>query len=80
MIRTQVYLTEEEKRGLETAARARGVSQSDLIRQAIDKLLASTGVFDKSAILEDIAGVWASRKDLPEIRDLRTGWRARPTR
>ena len=42
MVRTQIYLTEEEKKGLKSAALAQGVSQSDLIRQAIDDLLART--------------------------------------
>jgi len=47
MVRTQVYLTEEEKSSLESAAVSHGISQSDLIRQAIDELLAKTGQIDK---------------------------------
>lgn len=80
MVRTQVYLTEEEKNGLESVAMSQGVSQSELIRQAIDELLARTGDIDKAAILDEIAGVWSDRKDIPDIRDLRTGWRRRPVR
>jgi hypothetical protein len=80
MVRTQIYLTEEEKKGLESAALAQGVSQSELIRQAIDDLLARTGDIDKDRILDEIAGVWAGRKDIIDIRDLRAGWRRRPTR
>jgi hypothetical protein len=80
MVRTQVYLTEEEKSSLETAALSQGVSQSDLIRQAIDQLLAKTGRIDKSSILDEIAGIWSTRTDIPDIRDIRTGWRRRPVR
>lgn len=80
MIRTQVYLTEEEKKGLESIASSKGVSQSDLIRQAIDDLLARTGNINKSEILDEIAGIWANRKRVPNIRRLRTGWRRRPLR
>ncbi len=80
MVRTQIYLTEEEKNGLESVAMSQGVSQSELIRQAIDELLARTGDIDKAAILDEIAGVWSDRKDIPDIRDLRTGWRRRPVR
>ena len=80
MIRTQIYLTEEEKRGLESIAISQGVSQSNLIRQAIDELLARAGGINTSAILDEVAGIWSKRKDIPDIRDLRTGWRGRPSR
>lgn len=80
MVRTQVYLTEEEKRGLESAAVSQGISQSDLVRQAIDDLLAKIGEFDRGAILEDVSGIWAKRRDIPDIRSLRKGWRRRPSR
>jgi Arc/MetJ-type ribon-helix-helix transcriptional regulator len=56
------------------------VSQSDLIRQAIDELLAKTGPINKIPILDEIAGIWSTRTDIPDIRDLRTGWRRRPVR
>jgi hypothetical protein len=80
MVRTQVYLTDEEKSSLESVALSQGVSQSDLIRQAIDELLAKTVQINKASILEEIAGIWSDRKDVPDIRELRTNWRRRPTR
>lgn len=80
MVRTQIYLTDEEKRGLEAAAASRGVSQSDLIRQAIDDLLARVGATDRSDILDEIAGVWRGRTDTPDVRALRSGWRGRSAR
>ena len=80
MVRTQVYLTEEEKSNLESVALSQGVSQSDLIRQAVDELLAKTGQIDKVSILDEIAGIWSDRQDVPYIRELRTGWRRRPAR
>ncbi len=80
MVRTQIYLTEDEKNGLESVALAKGLSQSELIRHAIDDLLSKSGTPDKSAILDEIAGIWSNRKDLPDVRDLRAGWRRRPSR
>lgn len=80
MVRTQVYLTEEEKNGLESVALAQGISQSDLIRQAIDAWLAQTAGVDRSPLLDEIAGLWAGRNDLPDLRELRSGWRRRPAR
>lgn len=80
MVRTQVYLTEEEKSSIESAALSQGVSQSDLIRRAIDELMARTIVVDKVSILDEIAGIWSERNDIPDLRDLRAGWRRRPVR
>jgi hypothetical protein len=77
VIRTQIYLTDEEKKGLQSAARRRGISQSDLIRQAIDSLLAQSCATDKAVALDEIAGLWSDRDDAPDIRELRNGWHRR---
>jgi hypothetical protein len=77
MVRTQIYLTEEEKAGLEKAAHFQGRKQSEIIRTAIDDLLARQANVNKTEILEGVAGIWSTRKDLPDIRRMRTGWRRR---
>jgi Arc/MetJ-type ribon-helix-helix transcriptional regulator len=40
MVRTQITLTEEQHRRLARVARARGVSMSELVRQAVDATVA----------------------------------------
>ena len=80
MIRIQIYITEEEKKGIESVTMSRGINQSEFIRQAIDELLTKTIDIDKSEILDEIAGIWSDRKEIPDIRDLRTGWRNRTMR
>ena len=80
MIRTQIYITEEEKNGIESVAISQGISQSKFIRLAIDDLLIKSITIDKSAILDEIAGIWSNKKEIPNIRDLRTGWRNRTER
>jgi len=80
MIRTQIYLTEEEKAGLESIALALGKNKSDLIRRAVDDLLARQGAVNKTKILDEIAGAWSARNDIPEVRALRAGWKQRPIR
>ena len=77
MIRTQIYLTVSEKRQLEKAAHSRGVTQSDLIRQAVDALLADTEEADRANALEAAAGIWGTRNDIPDSRSLREGWKVR---
>jgi len=79
MVRTQIYLTEEEKNGIESAIVAKGISQSEFIREAIDKYLLEAVTIDKSTILDEIAGIWSKRDDIPEFRELRTAWRKRTT-
>jgi len=73
VIRTQIYLTDDEKRQLESVSAIKGISQSDLIRQAIDDLLSRTANADKSDILDSIAGIWKDNDNLPDIRSMRSG-------
>ena len=53
MIRTQVFLTQDEVRLLSAAAHERGTSKSELIRQAVDKELNIKN--DKSRLLRALA-------------------------
>lgn len=43
MIKTTVYLPEETKRRLHTAARLEGISEADLIREAVESRVAKIG-------------------------------------
>jgi Arc/MetJ-type ribon-helix-helix transcriptional regulator len=72
MVRTQVYLTEEQDRGLKGLAESSGRKQSELIREAVDHLLAEHRPKDWRAALEAVRGMWADRDDLDELHaDLR---------
>ncbi len=77
MIRTQIYLTESEKEQLETIALTRGVKQSELIREAVDELIAKYTPSQRLACIKQARGLWKDRRDLPALRDLRQGWRRR---
>jgi Arc/MetJ-type ribon-helix-helix transcriptional regulator len=67
MVRTQVYLTEEQDRGLKSLAESSGRKQSELIREAIDRLLAENRPKDWKQALEAVRGMWADRHDLDEL-------------
>lgn len=74
MVRTQLYLTEKERQGLATLARATGKKQSELIREAVDHLIEQSSTQRRRAAFKRAAGMWKDRKDLPDFRSLRNEW------
>ena len=77
MIRTQIYLTEEEKAQLEIIALTRGVKQSELIREAVDELIEKYTPSQRLTLIKQARGLWKNRQDLVALRDLRSGWSRR---
>lgn len=81
VVRTQVYLTEEQERGLKRLSAATGRKQSELIREALDRYLGANEPKDWKAAFESVRGMWADRDDLDDfVSDLRTGWERRRKR
>jgi hypothetical protein len=59
---------------LTTIARTVGRKQSELIREAIDRLIQQAGHSMRDAVLRRAAGLWKDRKDLPDFQALRSDW------
>ena len=74
MQRTQIYLTERQRDELATLARRAGKNQSELIREAVDRLLDRNGPGGRKAALAQAAGMWRDRADLPDLTTLRAEW------
>jgi len=74
MVRTQVYLTEKERDELAALAEATGKKQSELIREALDRLLEQSAAERREAVLQRAAGMWKDRRDLPDFRRARAEW------
>ncbi len=80
MIRTQIYLTEQERAALSILSEASGKAQSEIIREAVDSLIAKSSLSRREAVLDRAAGLWRDRDDLPDFLAVRQGWdRGRPT-
>jgi predicted transcriptional regulator len=71
MHRTQIYLSSEERQGLQALARQVGRSQSDLIREAIDGFLERHRPSERLSRLRRARGLWRDREDIPSLAVLR---------
>ena len=74
MVRTQIYLTEHQRDELAAIAKAKGKKQSELIREAVDRLIDQSGRIRRAAVLREAAGIWKDRRDLPDFETTRAEW------
>lgn len=74
MLRTQLYLTHEERQGLSALSRATGRKRSELVREAVDRLIAGSRRERRQQVLTRAAGLWSTRQDLPDFSQLRREW------
>ena len=74
MVRTQIYLTERQRDELAAIAKTAGKKQSELIREAVDRLIDQLGRSRREVVLRQAAGIWKNRKDLPDFKAVRAEW------
>jgi len=74
MVRTQIYLTERQRNELAAIAKTAGKRQSELIREAVDRLIDQAGSNRREAVLREAAGIWKDRTDLPDFKATRAEW------
>lgn len=74
MVRTQIYLTEEQRKGLSILAESTGKKQAELIREAVDQLIDMSSGSRRASVLNSAAGIWRDREDLPDFNASRRSW------
>jgi hypothetical protein len=74
MVRTQIYLTKRQRSELAALAKTAGKKQSELIREAIDRLIDHSGNSRRESVLREAAGMWKDREDLPDFIAVRAEW------
>ena len=74
MVRTQIYLTERQRDELTAIAKTAGKKQSELIREAVDRLIDLSSRSRREAVLREAAGIWKDRTDLPDFKATRSEW------
>ena len=74
MVRTQVLLTDQEKKALSALSLRLGRRQSELIREAIDSFLARFSTEKREDIVDRLAGMWADHEESFTAESLRKEW------
>ncbi len=74
MIRTQIYLTDQQRAELAILSKIQGKKQSELIREAIDNLIKEASQEKRKKIVSEAAGIWRERTDIPDLKKLRSEW------
>jgi metal-responsive CopG/Arc/MetJ family transcriptional regulator len=71
MVRTQIYLTKEEKAEIKKIAKLSGKSQSDVIREALDQYINKVKPDNWKEKISTARGIWKDREDLPDFDKIR---------
>ncbi len=78
MLRTEIELTEQQDLDLQTLASQLGKNPMELIRQAINNLLAEWHQETRLKKMRVARGLWKDRDDLPNFEELRRSWQRSP--
>ena len=68
---TQLTLTQAESQLIASLSQQRGVTQEEILHEAIEQFLAAHQAEVRRAALQGACGIWRDRDDLPDFAQLR---------
>ena len=71
---TEINLTEQERNALREISRRTGRTESDLVREALERFIGQRQTEDRKILMQNARGIWKDRQDLPAFRELRNEW------
>ena len=71
MVRTQIYLTEEEHSAIARISKASGQGKSEIICGAIDEFISRKDAGAQLRKLRAARGIWKDREDIPDVQVMR---------
>lgn len=74
MIRTTIYLTDKGLDALNVLTKETGLSQSELVRQAIDHFCMLHRPQNKINLMRKAKGIWEDRDDISGIQNSRNSF------
>ena len=74
MLETEINPTEQEQSALQEISRRTGKTEHELIREAVDQLIAQFQIEGRLQLMQSARGIWKDRDDLPEFEYLRAEW------
>ena len=74
MAETEIILTEHERNALQEISERTGKTESQLIRDAVDRFIALSKNEDRLILMQKARGIWKDRQDLSSVEDLRREW------
>jgi metal-responsive CopG/Arc/MetJ family transcriptional regulator len=71
MVKTQIYLTEEEGASIVRISKSLGHGKSEIIRQALDEFIERRDSKKRLKALQAARGMWADHESLPDLKAMR---------
>lgn len=74
MPETKISLDEPMQNALAEISRETGKSQSQLINEAVERLIKDYQRQNRYLLIQQAKGIWADREDIPDVQQLRQEW------